>query len=352
MTPKQNNSTAELIKNEPALFGFLKVGDLVEGKVIRKEGGRKLFLDLGRYGTGVVYGAEIVNAREIIRELKIGDPVHAKVINVDNEDGYIELSLTEASKQKAWNEVTELKEQDAVIKVKPKGSNRGGLVVELNGLSAFLPASQLASERLATTESLQNLIGQEISVKIIEINPRTKKLILSEREVSQVNARELAKNYQVGQVIEGLVSGVADFGVFVKFTDNPQVEGLIHISELSHQITENPKELVKVDEVIKAQIVDIKDGKIYLSLKALAADPWEKTGEYYKEGQTVKGQVYNLNPFGAIVNLGHGLQGQLHVSEFGSVEEMKKNLKQGSSYEFLIESIKPQEKRIILKIKK
>lgn len=352
MIAKQGTATAELIKKEPTLFGFLKVGDLVEGKLIKKEGGRKLFLDLGRYGTGVVYGAEILNAKEIIRELKIGDSVHAKVINPDNEEGQIELSLTEATKQKAWNEVMELKEQEAIVKVRIRGINRGGLTAELNGLQAFLPSSQLASEHLTGNETPQNLIDQELSVKIIEVNPRTKKLIVSEREAGQINAKELAKNYQIGQIIEGIVSGVADFGAFVKFTDNPQVEGLIHISELSHQVMENPKEAVRIDQIVKAKITDIKDGKIYLSLKALTEDPWKQATQYYKEGQIIKAEVYNFNPFGAVINLDHNLQGQLHVSEFGSVEEMKKQLQLDKKYEFLIESIKPEERRIILKLKK
>jgi len=360
--PRHNTFAADLIKAEPKMFGFLKAGDLVEGKVIKKEGNKKLFLDLGRYGTGAVYGGELLNARDIVKNLKIGDAVHAKVINPDDENGYIELSLTEAGKQKAWEEVVELKEQEAILKVKPKAFNRGGLVVEISGLQAFLPVSQLSREHYPDvvegddknkiTQTLQKLVGKELSVRIIDANPRTKKLIISEKEASEVNVKELSKNYQVSQVIEGIISGVADFGVFIRFTDNPAVEGLIHISELSHRVVENPKEVIKVDQAMKAKIIDIKDGKIFLSLKALAADPWEKALDYYKEGQTVKGQVYSFNPFGAIINLENDLQGQIHVSAFGSVEEMKKQLEAGKEYSFLIEGIKPQEKRIILKLNK
>jgi small subunit ribosomal protein S1 len=390
MPSKQNALVNGLIKKEPALFGFLKAGDLVEGKVIGREGNRKLFIDLGRYGTGIVYGAELLNARDIVKNLKFGDAIQAKVINPEDEEGNIELSLTEASRQKAWNEVMEMKEQDLVIKIKPKGFNRGGLIVEINGLLGFLPASQISPEHYAcppypptgggsaavaegedrnlpagpaspelqrgeqagrTSQTLQKLVDQELSVKIIEINPRTKKLILSEGEATQVSAKELARGYEVGQVIEGIVSGVADFGVFVRFTDNPEVEGLIHIPEVSHQIVENPKEVVKVDQVIKVKIVDIKDGKISLSLKSLAADPWETAKEHYQERQVVPGTVYGLNPFGALINLAHGLQGQVHITEFGSVEEMKKQLKIKEEYSFLVESVKPQERRIILKLK-
>ncbi|MBI4034229.1 MAG: S1 RNA-binding domain-containing protein [Candidatus Brennerbacteria bacterium] len=350
----------QFVKNKPELFSVLKVGDLVEGVVLEK-GASAIVVDLGRHGTGMVYRQEIQNAREAVKDLKVGDPIHAKVIEVDNDEGMVELSLTEAGRQKAWTEIQELQEREEVVKVKVKGANRGGLVADLNGLPAFLPVSQLAGahypqlgteDKNQITEELKKLVGEELEVKIIDLNPRTSKLIISEKAATQVSVKELAKNYEVGQVIEGVVSGVADFGVFVKFTDNPEVEGLIHISELSHQVVENPKEVVKVDDTIKAQIVEIKDGKISLSLKALQADPWEKVSEKHKEGEVVKGRVYAFHPYGAVVNLEGGIQGQIHVSEFGGVPEMKEKLTQGEEYDFKIDSIKSEEKRIALKLAK
>jgi small subunit ribosomal protein S1 len=198
-------------------------------------------------------------------------------------------------------------------------------------------------------EELQKLVGEELEVKIIDVNPRTNKLIVSEKAATQISVKELAKNYEVGQIIKGVVSGVADFGAFVKFADNPEIEGLIHISELSHQMIENPKEVVSVDDTIEAKITEIKDGKISLSLKALQADPWDKVADKYKEGETVTGEVYAHHPYGAVVNLGDGIQGQVHVSEFGGVPEMKRELPIGEKYDFKIESVKPEEKRISLK---
>jgi small subunit ribosomal protein S1 len=191
-----------------------------------------------------------------------------------------------------------------------------------------------------------------MNVKIIDINPRSNKIIVSEREVLATNVKELLSKYTVGEVVDGLVSGIADFGVFVRFVDNPEIEGMIHISELDHRIVDNPKEIVKVDDQIKVKIVDIKDGRVYLSLKALAPDPWEKIGEKYKAGAEVSGLVYKFNPFGAVVNLEGGLQGVIHVSEFGGQEEMKAALQLGQTYKFLIDSVKPDEKRITLKAKK
>jgi ribosomal protein S1 len=184
------------------------------------------------------------------------------------------------------------------------------------------------------------------------VNPRTAKIIVSEREVLSANVKELLAAYAVGQVIDCIVSGVADFGVFVRFTDNPQIEGMIHISELDYKLIDNPKELVKVNDQLKAQIVDIREGRVFLSLKALKEDPWEKIGEQFKAGDTVQGRVYKFNPFGAVVALDGNLQGMVHISEFGGQDEMKKAIVVGETYPFIIDAVKPEEKRITLKVKR
>ncbi|MFH1161732.1 MAG: S1 RNA-binding domain-containing protein [Candidatus Jorgensenbacteria bacterium] len=358
VTKSPNTLLTQLIKNEPAAFALLKPGDLVEGAVLEK-GARRLLIDLGKFGVGAVYRGELLAAREVVRNLKPGDQAHAKVMVVDNEEGFVELSLAEAGRQKAWAAVLELQEKGEPFSVKITGCNRGGVTAEVCGLPAFLPVSQLGGEHYPKVSpeergelgaALQKLVGEEITVKILDANPRTEKLILSEREAMEISTRELVKNYAVGQVVEGIVSGVADFGVFARFTDNPAVEGLIHISELSHQTVGNPKEVVKVDDVVKVKITDIKDGRISLSLKALQADPWEAAAERFAVGQEVTGTVYNFNPFGAIVAVGD-LQGQLHVTGFGSMEDMKKKVALGESYSFVVQDVKPAERRLVLKLK-
>src|SRR3989344_269396 len=350
----------QAIKSNPGLFYFLKAGDLVEGKLLAKSP-RELIVDLGKYGTGIIYRAEMQNAKAMVKNLQVGDSITAKVVTVDNEDNLIELSLTEADKQKSWASVVELKEKDEVLEVKITGYNKGGLTVSLSDLQAFLPVSQLLPEhypkvsddnKAKIAEELQKLVGETLKVKIIDANPRNNKLIISEKEAAAVSNKELIKNYVVGQIIEGIVSGVADFGFFVKFTDNPAVEGLVHISELAHKLVENPKEIVKVDDVVKVKIIDIKESRISLSLKALQSDPWENASEKYKDGGEVVGKVYSFHPFGATIDLDGELQGQIHVSAFGSVEEMKKQLVLGKEYSFVIESVKIPEKRISLKLKK
>ena len=197
---------------------------------------------------------------------------------------------------------------------------------------------------------MEKLVDVEIKAKIININPRTNKLIFSEREGQTENIKELLKNYSVGDAVSGIISGVANFGVFVKFADNTNIEGLIHISELSHNVVENPKEVVGVGDMVKAKIVEIKEGRVNLSLKALQEDPWESAALKFQSGQTVKGSVYKLNPFGAFIKLEHDLMGLIHVSEFGSIDELKSNLKPGETYDFIVDSVKPDDHRIILKL--
>ncbi len=356
---EEQQNIASLTKTEVGALKMLRPGDLVEGVILEK-GSRMVTVDLGPHGTGVVYRGEIQNARDIIRGLAAGDPINGKVIDPDNEEGYIELSLSQADKQKSWEAVQDLKDQEEIIVIKAMSANKGGLVADLQGLSAFLPVSQIVggfegkdeiNNKDEIVQILEGLVGKEIEVRIIDVNPRTNKLIVSEKAAKEESMRELVKNYAVGQEVEGVVSGIADFGVFVKFTDNPSVEGLIHISELGYKIIENPKELVRIDDVVKAKIVDIKDGKISLSLKALKADPWARAGERFREGQETRGKVHSFHPFGAIIDVDDDLQGQVHVASFGSVEEMKKKLVQGETYAFSVESMNAEERKMLLKMK-
>lgn len=359
-TIKQDQIIMDVLKREINSLGLLRPGDLVRGVVLEK-GVRIMTIDLGPHGVGAVYRGEMQNAREIVKSLKSGDEINAKVISVDNEDGYTELSMSQADKQKAWETVEELKEQEEILTVKLISFNKGGLVTDVRGLQAFLPISQLVSgfEGKAVIENkeeinkiLEDLVGKEVKVRIIDVNPRTNKLIVSEKAAVEVSAKELTQNYSVGQIIDGVVSGVADFGVFVRFTDNPAVEGLIHVSELGYKIIENPKDVVKVDNAVNVKIIEIKDGKISLSLKALKPNPWIHAAEMYSAGQEITGVIHGFHPFGAIVDLKGEIQGQIHVASFGSVDEMKKQITIGENYEFEIESFNPEERKLLLKLKR
>jgi len=357
---KTNSLVAQMIKDEPGLISFLKESDLVNANLLKKTP-RAVYFDLGRFGTGIVYGVELSNARDLLKKIKVNDVVPAKIIDLENDDGFVELSLARAHEQKNWQQLKEIKEKDETLTVKIIGANSGGLVAAVNEIKAFMPVSHLTNEhyprvdnsdRNKILEELRKFVGQEMKVKIIDLNPRTNKLIISEKAGAEQDVKQLIDKYKAGDVIEGIVSGIADFGVFVRFADNPAIEGLIHIFEIDHRLIDNPKEVVEINEAVKAKIIEIKDNRIFLSLKALKPNPWEAVGDKFKEGQEVSGEVYKLNPFGAYINLEHGLQGLLHVSEFSGPEEMEKELESGKKYQFIIESINPTEKRITLKMKK
>ncbi len=359
-TKKTVSPLAQIIKAQTDLISFLKEGDLIEAKLI-EFAPRCAYFDLGRYGTGVVYGLELMGSRSLLKELAPGSAIPAKVIDVENDDGMIELSLSGAHKQKNWQEIKELKESGEIVPLTISGANSGGLIVEIKTIKGFLPVSQLATshyprvvgaDRAKILEELKKLVGQELKLKIIDFNPRTNKLILSEREAVEENVKELLDKYAVGDVIDGIVSGVADFGAFIRFADNPSIEGLIHISELDHRLIDHPKEIVQIDDMIKAKIVEFKGNQVYLSLKALKENPWDSALENFKEGESVTGSVYKITPFGAYINLPHNLQGLVHVSEFGGSDEMRAALETKKEHDFVLAAVRPEEKRILLKLKK
>lgn len=360
LTKKARSPLIQLLKDNPAAVAVLKKDELIEAIYLGKTN-KAVFFDLGKQGTGIVYGVELINAQDTLKTAKPGDTILVKVVDPENDDGYTELSLRETHKQKSWEAVKELKEKDEVIEVKIAAANSGGLIADLENLKAFLPVSQLTGEHYPQVtdsdkgqivEELRKLVGQTLKVKIADIDSKTNKLIISEKAIAAEDIKERLTQYKEGDVIDGIITGVADFGAFIKFANDPKIEGLIHISELDHRLIENPKEIVHIDDVVKAKIVEIKDGRVSLSLKALKPNPWDKVEEKYKQGGEVEGKISRFNPFGAFVGLDEDIQGLIHVSEFGSVEEMRKQLEEGKSYKFTIEMVKPQDKRIVLKLKK
>jgi len=369
--------TAEKKENNQFDFNIPKVGEIVQGKVIAK-GNASVFLDLGILGTGIIYGKEFYEARNKLRDLKKGDVVLAKVVDLENEDGYIELSLSKAKKELAWQELSQKKEKNETLEVKILGANKGGLITEILGISAFLPVSQLSSEHYPRVEGgdtqkilrhLQKFVGKKLKVKILDFNPREEKLILSEKAKEMKKIEEALKKYKIGEVVEVEVTGIVDFGVFVKLIEDKnkksdigtELEGLIHISELSWQLIDNPSEVVKIGQKLKVKIIDISDGKISFSLKALQEDPWENIEKRYKKEDIIEGKVKKLNPFGAFIEIKNysskagsqsenEVQGLCHISEFGSLKKMEEKLKPGSKYKFKISLIDPLKRKINLKL--
>lgn len=354
---KANSPLTALFK-EPGAFSPLKNGELVNAVYIGKTQ-HAHFFDLGRAGTGIVYGLELMNAYDVIKVIKAGDSILAKIVDAENEEGYAELSINETSKHKAWQEIQDMQDNGLPVKLVIASANTGGLVAMINDIKAFLPVSQLSpdhyprvadGDRLKILDELKKFVGEEITVKVIDFNARTGKLIVSERGVLDENMKEQLSKYEAGQTVKVIVSGVADFGVFVKFADNMNVEGLIHISELDHRLIEDPREAVAVGDELEAQIVEIKDGRVSLSLKALKPNPWDSVETKYKEGQEVQGVVHRFNQLGAVVKIDADFQGLIRAADFGGTDEMEKMVNVGQAGTFIIEAIKPAEKRIMLKM--
>lgn len=343
-----------LLKQKAEHSPFLKIGDIVDGTVMEKKGSR-LFVDLGINGTGIVFGREYYEAQDVIKRLEIGAAVAAKVVEPDNEEGYIELSLREAGREKNWQEMRRMMEAGEAISLKVTEANRGGLIMAYRGVSGFLPASQLSQEHYPRVEGgdkekifeeLKKLVGVELEVSIIDINPQEEKLILSEKSKETEAVKKRLAQYRVSDAIDGEVAGIVSFGAFVKFGDG--LEGLVHISEIDWQLISNPLDVLKIGEKVKAKIIGIDGDKVSLSLKAMKEDPWSKADEKYKKGERVTGTTVKFNSFGAFVKLDEEIQGLAHISEFGSEAKMKEALRLGEPQEFAILSVDAKEHRLAL----
>jgi small subunit ribosomal protein S1 len=334
---------------------FFKEEDIVEGIVAAIEKAA-LYVDLGVAGTGIIYGVEFMNARDVIKRISIGDTISAKIVLRENTAGYVELSLKEARQALMWNDAEQAIKEKRVMDLVVKDANKGGLIIEWQGMSGFLPASQLKEENYPRIEDgdkdkilreLKKLIGKRVSVCIISAIPKEGKLIFSEKDNGgKENKEVVAGNYVVGDEVEGVVTGVVEFGIFVKLDDG--VEGLVHKSEIDWGLVEDTKAHARVSDKVKAKIIEVKDGKISLSLKALKENPWKEAGKMYKKGDTVAGVVIKFNKHGALVSIEEGVAGLVHVSDFGDEAKLRETLSLGKSYNFMITLFDANEERMTL----
>jgi len=331
-----------------------KEGDIVEGAVIALDRAR-LYIDLPPWGTGIIYGREYMNAREIIKRINAGDRVAAKVVSTENKDGYIELSLKEARQAITWTEAEEALKNKTPYSLPVKEANKGGLILDWQGISGFLPASQLKAEHYPRVvdgdkdrilDELRKLVGEKIIVTIISASPKEGKLIFSEKGEGDVEKKALIDHYQMGDVVDGEVTGMVDFGVFVKIEEG--LEGLVHISEIDWGLVDNPRHFFKVGDKVKVKIIDIKDGKISLSVKQLKENPWSAAAAKYQKGDSVEGVVIKFNKHGALASIEEGIAGLVHVSDFGTEEKLRENLELGKRYPFKISLFDPKEMRMAL----
>jgi small subunit ribosomal protein S1 len=337
----------------------LQLGDLVEGNVISIQGA-SVFVELKPHGTGIIYGKEYLAARDMIRDLNAGDSISAKVVDLENRDGYIELSLREAKQALAWGEAAEALQSGATLEIVVKEANKGGLMLDWQGITGFLPASQLNAEHYPKVEAgnkdaivgeLKKLIGQKLSVNILTVNPKEGKLIFSEKgEKVSTREKSVPSTYNIGDVLECEVTGIVDFGIFLKLEEG--VEGLVHISEMSWSLVDNPRTLYKVGDKVKAKIIEIKDNKISFSIKTLTENPWSAAEKKYSIGDTASGVVIKHNKHGALVSIEEGVAGLIHISEFESEKDLKSTLPLGKSHDFVITTFEPKDQKLTLTLKK
>lgn len=333
----------------------LTVGEAVDGTVlsIRKH---ELLVDLGPYGVGLVPRREIGG----MRTLNVGDPVTASVVDTELEDGYALLSLRKAAKDRGWDEVKRIFDDGETIEVTAYDANRGGLLIELEGIRGFMPVSQLSAEhypRVAGADKdeilqrLNSLINKPIKVRILDADRKANKLIFSEKEAIKEGLAERFDKLTVGDVVKGVVTGVVDFGAFVNVDG---IEGLVHISEISWERVSDPADYVKVGDTIEAKIISIEKDRLSLSLKQLQEDPWAKEVQKFKEGDEVEGTVTRITPFGAFIQLSPAVEALVHVTELGSGDDAdpEKIFKLNEKKTFKILEILKDSRKISLSLKK
>lgn len=330
----------------------LKAGDMVAGKVmsVRKH---ETWVDLGPHGLGVIL------RREAGQGLTEGEEVSASVIDPELDEGYALLSMKRAVKDRGWGELEKLFEDQSVVEVSPYDANRGGLLIELEGIRGFLPVSQLSAEhyprvsdadRDAILSKLNALIGQTLRVRLLDVSRRDNKLIFSEKEAVKQDVQERLTKLKVGDEVEGVVTGVIDFGVFVNVDG---IEGLVHISEISWERVEDPNKYVKVGEKVKAKIIAIDKDRLSLSIKQMSQDPWLSEIKKFKAGSVVEGKITRITPFGAFVQISPSVEALVHVSEMGEGDDIdpEQLFKLNEKREFTILEINEENRKISLSLK-
>lgn len=330
------------------------VGDLIEGTVIAVEK-TAVYVDIPTFGTGIIYGREFINAKDIIKKINIGDGIAGKVVGIENKDGYVEISLKEARQALIWGEAEEAIRNKTIYELPVQDANKGGLILVWQGISGFLPASQLNTQHYPRVtdgdkdrilEELRKLVGQKIAVSIIGAIPKEGKLIFSEKSPELKQKEKIIGRYAVGDEVMGEVTGIVDFGVFVKIEEG--LEGLVHISEVDWALVENLKAMFKVGEKVRVKIIEIKEGKISLSIKALKPNPWIEAEKKYSKDSVVQAVVIKFNKHGALASIEEGVAGLVHISEFGSEAKMREKLSLGKRYSFKITLFDPKEQKMTM----
>ena len=355
-TVKKTNeqSEMEVLLNDKDAPKIPTVGETIKGTVI-EIGSSIIYVDLGPIGAGAIYGYGKFDGLTIFKDLKNGDSIAATVTDLENEDGYVEMSLKQASLEMVWEELERKLEEKEIITTRVLEANKGGLMLKINSVLGFLPASQLSSENYPRVGDgdknkilslLMQMVNKDVKVRIIGLDKNEGKLVVSEKATKTEEEKEKVSKLQVGDIVDGEISGIVDFGAFVKFSNN--LEGLVHISELAWKLIDDPRKLFNVGQKVQCKIIGIDDSRISLSIKALEKDPWQAVAEKYQIGQRVEGEVTKINPFGAFIQLDKDIHGLAHVSKLNEENKIE-TLEVGKTYKFDIISIEAKDHRLGLK---
>lgn len=351
-------SSMESLLTSSEAPSILKQGDTVKGKVVSVSSTR-VFIDLGGLATGIIYGGELEDDLGNSIELTHGQEISATVLNPETDEGYVELSFKRATREQAWQHVHQLLETGEPVTTTILEANRGGLMAKIEGITGFLPVSQLTPEHYPRVENankelilhrLAEYVGKSFTVRVIGVDRGEEKLIVSEKAAYADQQRAELGKLTVGDAVEGSVSGVMDFGLFVRFGS---LEGLVHISEVAWQRIDDVHKVARVGDRIKVRVIGIEEGKLSLSMKRLTPDPWENASTRFKVGDPVKGIITKVTPFGAFVKLDDEIHGLLHISEMGPnpVKDPNEIVKEGEAYTMKIISFEPAEHRLGLSMK-
>jgi len=350
--PKTSLTMDELLaQNDVAGLG---AGDVIEGVVtsIRKH---EVWIDLGAKGVGVVMRREIGYGQK----LEEGQTITVSVIDPELDEGHALLSMRRAAKDRGWEELERIFQASEIVEVQPYDANRGGLLVELEGIRGFLPVSQLAAghyprvsgaDKDEILQKLNALTTQPLRVRILDVSRKDNKLIFSEKEAVKDDMAQRFAELKVGDEVEGVVTGVIDFGAFVNVDG---IEGLIHISEISWERVDNPRNYVKVGETVKAKIIAIDKDRLSLSLKQMSEDPWLSEVKNFKAGDSVEGKITRITPFGAFVQLSPSVEALVHVSEMSDDEgvDPEKLFQLNEKKQFKVLDIDTENRKIALSLK-
>lgn len=366
----KNSTEVEKLLEDIQLPKIYKKGDLVEGTVVDvKESG--MLIDVNGRSEGIVNGIHLkLNNKKV--EKKVGDKVLVYVLSPENEEGQIQLSIRRTGAELKWHDLDQAKSKDEAITVKVIEANTGGVIVEIqDGLRGFVPSSQLMNNRIYTSSSyigksdaskalqskLAEMIGEELKVKVMEINREKNKVILSEKSAySEVDAglrNQTLSSLKVGDTLEGSITGIAPFGLFV----NAQgLEGLVHLSEISWDKVSDPSSFFKVGDSVKVQVLGLQDSgkRVAYSIKRLVPDPWKNIVKKYKSGQIVEGEVKSIADYGVFVKIEDGLNGLVHISELSNklVKHPSKIVNVGDKIKVMIISISNDDRHLGLSLKR